>query len=402
MISLIIGIFLIKMSIIYSLEEYILNNGVTKSVFHIKENSALSFYIRVTAYQKVIAYITLNYDDSPFKSIQACSYKSLNSNCFETLNHLLSFKRKGLQIVGTYEYSVSNNYTNYVGLHFTTNKDIYYLSITIYTGNNTYNLSPGLSKNIKSLLPEFMYYFKVPVKENQRKMNATFIISNETLTPFDFFDVIEYHSEKGKISDITKQTYKIPRVSPKNNQLELYFYHLILGGYDDINYIDVVVSPKKKIANLKIKIDLDYCYDLNYRISEDEIYSAQLKNLKSNLNYYLHLRLRYLQYANLTLSMNKMSSQPFNSVSISYYEDKHNAYPKHYSNQIVSFEEVNNKFVSNLTIHNNYSSEDINYITLNFTPIYDIDYIDTLLEIGGAPTDQYHIIDLNDSHGEID
>ena len=400
MISLIIGILLIKISIIYSLEEFNLNNGVPKSLFNIKENAALSFYISTTGYQKVIAYITLNNDDSPINSIEACSYKSLNSNCFDTLNQKLSFKRKGNQLVGTYEYSVSNNSTNYVGIHFTTNKYINYLSITIYTGNNTYILSPGLSKNIKNLLPEFMYYFKVPVQENQRKMNVTFIITNETLRPFDFLDVIEYHSQKGRTSYITKQTHEISKISPKNNQLELSFNHLIWEGYDDINYIDVVVNPIQKIANLKIKIDLDYCYDLNYGMSEDEIYSAQLKNLKSNFNYYLYFKLRYLQYANLTLSMNKMSSQPFNSVSISYYEDKYNAYPKHYSNQIVSFEEVNNKLVSNLTIYNNYSSEDINYITLNFTPIYDIDYIDTLLEIEGDSS--YHIIDLNDSETIID
>ena len=86
MISLIIGLFLIKISIIYSLEEYNLNNGVPKSLFNIKENAALSFYISTTGYQKVIAYITLNNDDSPINSIEACSYKSLNSNCFDTLN----------------------------------------------------------------------------------------------------------------------------------------------------------------------------------------------------------------------------------------------------------------------------------------------------------------------------
>jgi hypothetical protein len=247
-----------------------------------------------------------------------------------------------------------------------------------------------------------MYFFKVPVKENQRKINITFIITNTTIRPFDFFDVIEYHSEKGRTFDITKQKYIIRNESPKNNQLEFSFYHLIWVGYDDINYIDVVVRPKKKIANLNIKIDVDYCYDLNYRIFEDEKYSTQLKNLKSNFNYYLHFKLMYLEYANITLSMNKMSSQPFNSVSISYYENENNAFPKDYSNQIVSFGEVNNKFVSNLTIHNNYSSEYINYITLNFTPTYDIDYIDILLEIGGTPTDQYYIIDLNDSHSELD
>ena len=35
--------------------------------------------------------------------------------------------------------------------------------------------------------------------------------------------------------------------------------------------------------------------------------------------------------------MKKMPSPPFNNVSISYYEDKTNSYPKKYYNQIVSF-----------------------------------------------------------------
>ncbi len=85
---------------------------------------------------------------------------------------------------------------------------------------------------------------------------------------------------------------------------------------------------QKKIANLKIKNDLDYCYDLNYDISADEKYPSQLKDLKSKLNYYLYLKLKYLQYANLTLLMNKISFQTFNNVSILYYEDKSNAFPK--------------------------------------------------------------------------
>ena len=93
--------------------------------------------------------------------------------------------------------------------------------------------------------------------------------------------------------------------------------------------------------------------------------------------------------------MNKMPFQPFNNVSISFYEDNCNAYPKNYSNQIVSFEEENNKLITNLTIYNNNTNE--NYATLNFTPIYDIDNINSVLTIGGAPTIHYRIIEFNES-----
>ena len=228
-------------------------------------------------------------------------------------------------------------------------------------------------------MPSFPYTFRLPVKENQRKVNVTFTIINDNTKPFDYAYVNEYHLEKGRSPSST--THKIANVSPRNNQLELSFYHNIL--HNDINYINVVVIPKQKISNLKIKIVLDYFFDLNFVHNLDEIYSKNLTNLNSKINYYLNIRLKYLQYANITLSMNKMPSQPFNNVSISYYEDYSNAYPKNYSNQIVSFEEVNNKLITNLNIHNNNNS--IQFITLNFTPLYNIDYIDTSLKIGGAP-----------------
>ena len=182
-----------------------------------------------------------------------------------------------------------------------------------------------------------------------------------------------------------KISLKIANVSPKNNQLDLSFYYLIMMVKKDINYIDVVVTPKKKISKLKIKIDADYCFEYNEgRYNAEEIYPLNLANLKSNINYYLHFRLKYLQYANITLSMNKMPFKPFNTVSISYYENYSNAFPKNYSNEIVSFEEVNDKLITYLTFDNN--NTNINYVTLNFTPIYDIHNINTVLEIGGEPT----------------
>ena len=380
MISSIIGILLIRMAILYSSKEYHLTSGIPKSLFNLKENTGLSFYIRATVYQKAITTITLNNDVSSSNFIITfCSYKSLNSNCISKINKILNFKQKGNQLFGTYEYSVSNNDTNYIGAHFSTNKNISYLSIRINVGGKAYDLSPGLPKNIKSLLPSFPYTFRLPVKEYQRKVNVTFTIINDTEKPFDYVYINENHREKGRSPSST--THKIANVSPKNNQLDLSFYHNIL--HIDINYINVVVIPKKKISNLKIKIDLDYFFDLNFVYNSDEIYFKNLTNLKSKINYYLNIRLKYLQHANITLSMNKMASQPFNNISISYYEDYSNAYPKKYSNQIVSFEEVNNKLVTNLTIDNN--NDSIQFIILNFIPLYNIEYIDTILKIGEAP-----------------
>ena len=108
MISSIIGILLIRMAILYSSKEFHLTSGIPKSLFNLKENTGLSFYIRATVYQKAITTITLNSDVSSTNFIISfCSYKSLNSNCISKINKILVFKQKGNQIVGTYEYSVS-------------------------------------------------------------------------------------------------------------------------------------------------------------------------------------------------------------------------------------------------------------------------------------------------------
>ena len=395
MISLIIGLLLFKMTILYSSIEYNLTSGVSKSLLNIKENTHLSFYIRATVYQKAITTLTVNNNVSPFNSITTCSYKDLNSNCYDKLDKIIFFKQKGDQLAYADEHPVNYNYTNYVGIHFLTNKNISYLSITIYVGGNSYDLSSGLSKNIKNLLPSFPYTFKVPIKENQRKINVTFTIINDTTKPFDYAKVKLYNSKK-YLNLLSELSYKIANVSPKNKKLLLSFYYIIWEGYKDISYVNVVVTPKKKISNLKIKIDADYCFDYTEgSYNADEIYPLNLTNLEANINYYLHFRLKHLQYANVSLSMNKMPFQPFNNVSISFYEDKSNAYPKNYSNQIVSFEEENNKLITNLTIYNN--NTNVKYVTLNFTPIYDIDKINSVLAIGGEPSIHYRIIEFNKS-----
>ena len=94
MISLIIGLLLFKMTILYSSIEYNLTSGAQRSLVNIKENTHLSFYIRATVYQKAIMTITVNNNVSPFNSITTCSYKDLNSNCYNKLDKIISFKKK--------------------------------------------------------------------------------------------------------------------------------------------------------------------------------------------------------------------------------------------------------------------------------------------------------------------
>ncbi len=131
----------------------------------------------------------MNNNISPYNTIATSSYKDLNSNCFDQLNQMIFFKSKGDQLVSAYEYFVYNNNTNYIGIHFSTNKNTSYLSITVIVGGNYYDLSSGLIKNIKNLLPSFPYTFKVPIKENQRKINVTFLIINDTTKPFNYAHV---------------------------------------------------------------------------------------------------------------------------------------------------------------------------------------------------------------------
>ena len=280
MISLIMRVILIKIAILYSIKEYNLTSGVPKNLINIKEYTQLSFYIRATVSQQAITTITVNNDVSPFTLITTSSYKSLNSNSMNILNRIIFFKKKGNQLVTTDVYSVSYNDTNYIGIHFTTNKNISYLSITTTVGGKSYDLSAGLTKSVKNLQPSFPYTFKIPVKEGQRKINVTFAIINDTTKPFDYAYVYEYHTEKGRSN--TRVLHQIANASPKKNNLILSFYHIIWGGYN-VSYIDVVFEPKKKIKNLKIRIYADYCFDLNDYYTSKEKYPKNLTDLKETL-----------------------------------------------------------------------------------------------------------------------
>ena len=147
MISLIIGILLIKMSFLYSSKEYHLASGIPKKLVDINSNTHLSFYIRANVFQKAISSIKaaflirkiltniiVNNNVSPFNLITVCSYKSISSNCFSQLNKIIAFKQKENQLITNFEYTVSNNSTNYIGIHFSPNKNISYLSIATTVG----------------------------------------------------------------------------------------------------------------------------------------------------------------------------------------------------------------------------------------------------------------------------
>ena len=108
-------------------------------------------------------------------------------------------------------------------------KNISYLSITVIFGGNSYDLSSGLSKNIKNLLPSFPYTFKFPIKENQRKINVTFTVINDTIKPFDYAKVNLYTLKKNQNhllkSHIRQQMYPLEIINQN-------FLFTILCGED--------------------------------------------------------------------------------------------------------------------------------------------------------------------------
>jgi len=154
---------------------------------------------------------------------------------------MVFFKKKGNQLVATDIFTVLSKNINYIGIHFYTDKIISYLSISTIVGGKAFDLSAGISKNIKNLLPSFPYTFIFPIPKGQSKINVTFTIINDTSKPFDYAEV----KEKGGIN-FDSGTYQIANVSPKKNNLKLSFFHII-RRVNNVRYINVVVTPKKKL-----------------------------------------------------------------------------------------------------------------------------------------------------------
>ena len=379
MISLLTGILLIESIISYSAKNYNLTNGESKIIPIIKKDSDLTFYVKASKNQMAITSISMISSISPTSLIITCEYENTSSKCMNALREITSFKKDGKTLSTSSKYVVSSKEANYVGINLYFNEDVSNFNITTYVGGQTYDLTNGISKTLKDLLPLFPYVFYIPAKKNQM-INVTMII-NDTENPFYQAQFKEY-SARDDEKELDSRRQSIKKVSPKNNKLRLSFYYIIYSK--ETNYLAFIIEPNTKITNIQIKVEVNYCYNLNSNYNLYDNFTENLSNLKSGTNYYLHFSLLYLQTAKVKLSFNKMSSKPFNNIYISEYEDKGNSYPIKYSNEIVSFNKLSNSLVTNITINNYDYNYNTKYIILNFSSLYDIDNLQVLLDIGGS------------------
>ena len=316
---------------------------------------------------------------SPFSHIITCEYEKLSSKCIGSLREMAFFSKDGKELSISSEFVVSNNITNYVGINLYFNKAVSNFNITTSVGGQTYDLTNGISKTFKDLLSSFPYVFFIPAKENQM-INITMTFINATENPFYHAQINEY-SSRNDDWNLDSRYRIIKKVAPKNNQLELSFYYNIY--YKETNYVAFILEPNTKISNMKIRAEINYCYDLNSHFNPYDNFTTNLTNIKSGINYYLHFSWLYLQTAKIKLSMDEMSSQPFNNIYISEFEGTGNSYPIKYSNEIVSYEKLNGELVANIIISNYNNEYNGTSIILNITSLYDIDNLQVLLDIGG-------------------
>ena len=321
MIPLIPIILLIESVISQWSQSYNLTNGKPTIFPIIKVGSEFIFFVKASKNQLAKTNISCIGSTSPFTLIITCGHVDTNSKCMDAYNEYANFKKDGDKLMISSDYLISNNYANYVGVHLYFDIGVSNFNITINVGGQTYDITNRISNTFKDLLPSFPYAFYIQAKKPQI-INVTMTIINGGENPLNAAEIKEYSSREDERTILEIRQW-IKNINSKNNQLELSFFYSIYSS--DTNYIAFILTPNIKISNIKIKAEVDYCYDLNSYYNLYENFTENLSNLKSGTNYNLLFKLLYLKTAKIKLSFNKMSLQPFNNIYITEYEGKETA-----------------------------------------------------------------------------
>ena len=109
-----------------------------------------------------------------------------------------------------------------------------------------------------------------------------------------------------------------------------------------------------------------------------------IHNVSSEKTYFLFINANQFSKAKIDLSLNCMNNQPFNNIHIYEFKTKcksNNCYINDKKSEIKT-NEIDNKLVSSISYI--ITSGSANYLAIKINPLYNIDYIDTKIEILGG------------------
>ena len=246
-----------------------------------------------------------------------------------------------------------------------------------------YDLVSDEEKTIQSLNSSETYSLYINAVQYQR-FNISFTMNYMNTTPFTFLYIKEYSNRAS--SNFLKSTYISIPILDYNNKLKSSFTYLV--NKSDTQYIALQFTPNYNINYIVVNINVEKCaYDLSSGVAKN------ITNLKSGIPYYFFISSFQFQTNSINLNMNFMNNTPFTYYYI--YE-----YSRRSSSNILksTYISIPNLYSNNeLTLSFKYlvNNYDTQYIALQFTPNYNINYIILNISTEGGAYDLSNGIDKN-------
>ena len=310
---------------------YDLSDGIPLNLTKIISGYNYFFFIPNTLYQNDSISLVMNKKGS--NPIASAIFKELETrssiNNLSTYSQSIYVSTENNEMISNFSYFIKQLKARYLSLILKFNNDLDYMSIKINIEGGLYDLSESIPLNVTNLKAGFSYYFFIPAVKYQNQI-INLQMNNMNKQPFSLVNIQEH---KEKESDSLKSISQSVTMKTENNVLVSSFTYSINNF--DTKYLALLVTPDYDIDYITPKVDMVECsYDLSSGVP------LNLTELKSGFSYYFFISASLYDSAEIILTLEHMSNQPFSYVNI-------------YEHSIKSSFHLNTTKQINTTIQNN-------------------------------------------------
>ena len=352
------------------IEIFDLNNTNTKTIYNLIPGKIYLFYIKVTQYSKVnISLIHTNSSNKPLNNINVYEYENKDSfaSYHRNISKAITISTDLNQYVISFSHYIGLYTTKYIAFLIKPLFNIDYLTSNYEIFGGSYEMSS--MKTIKNLKSKNDYNLFITAKQFQM-VNIELIMNYMNNIPFSNVIISEI-SQRDK-NDYHRCTTPITMTN-ESNQLITSFSYLLNESYSS-KYLRIKITPS---------------YDIDYMTAFARIIDSLIElkinsvkrayNLKSGIIYYFKVKELYNKEVNLKLIMENMINYPFSQVTI--YESWGYFSPNAKSVIINNLNFTKNTNRQEVSIKYKTTLDARAEIYIKIEPIYDINYIDTEVDV---------------------
>ena len=352
------------------IEIFDLSNSNPQTIYNLISGKVYFFYIKVTQYSKVdISLIHTNSSNKPLNNINVYEYENKDSfaSYHRNISKAITISTDLNQYVISFSHYIGLYTTKYIAFLIKPLFNIDYLISNYEIFGGSYEMSS--MKTIENLKSKNDYNLFITAKQFQM-VNIELIMNYMNNIPFSNVIISEI-SQRDK-NDYHRCTTPITMTN-ESNQLITSFSYLLNESYSS-KYLRIKITPS---------------YDIDYMTAYARIIDSLIElkinsvkrayNLKSGIIYYFTVKNLYNNEVNLKLTMENMINYPFSQVTI--YESWGYFSPNAKSVIINNLNFTKNTNRQEVSIKYKTTLDARAEIYIKIEPIYDINYIDTEVDV---------------------